>query len=98
MDDNIYLSDMIYHYVLKFSPEQNSATIVAGIMNGNGSGLHQLNEPGQIYVDNFGNIYIADSLNHRIQKWTPGAKQGITVAGGNGQGSQPNQLNTPQGV
>ncbi len=99
IDDNIYLSDEVYHYVFKFDPnQQNHTEIVAGDVNGNGNGSHQLNEPKQIYVDRFGNIYIADSKNHRIQKWKQGAKQGITVAGGNGQGSQPNQLDTPMGV
>ncbi|CAF3228787.1 unnamed protein product [Rotaria sp. Silwood2] len=99
LDDNIYLSDQINHYVLKFFPnQQNYSEIVAGDLNGKGNDSHQLNEPKQIYVDTWGNIYIADSNNHRIQQWAQGAKQGITVAGGNGQGSQPNQLNTPNGV
>ncbi|CAF1374933.1 unnamed protein product [Rotaria sordida] len=98
-DDNIYLSDQFYHYVFKFSPnQQNYSEIVAGDRNGKGNGSHQLNEPKQIYVDSSYNIYIADSQNHRIQKWAPGAKQGVTVAGGNGQGLEPNQLNTPTGV
>ncbi|CAF0965936.1 unnamed protein product [Rotaria magnacalcarata] len=97
-DDNIYISDQYYHYVLKFSPDQNSTEIVAGDINGKGNGSHQLNEPTQIYVNSFGDIYIADSKNHRIQKWVKGAKEGITVAGGNGLGSMPNQLNAPKGV
>jgi hypothetical protein len=49
-------------------------------------------------VDGAGNIYIADELNSRVQKWAPGATAGVTVAGGNGQGSAANQLNGPEGV
>ena len=43
-------------------------------------------------------MYIADLNNHRIQKWIPGASEGTTVAGGNGSGSNANQLNKPKGV
>jgi hypothetical protein len=44
-----------------------------------------------------GNIYGLDSGNHRIQKWTVGGTAWTTVAGGNGQGSDSNQFNNPQG-
>jgi sugar lactone lactonase YvrE len=48
-----------------------------------------------VYVDALQNVYIADYNNHRIQKWAPGATQGVTVAGGNGQGAGPAQLSLP---
>ncbi len=41
------------------------------------------------------NIYLVDLSNHRIQKWESGAAEGVTVAGGNGQGSAANQLSNP---
>lgn len=34
-----------------------------------GSALGEFNSPTGIAVDNSGNIYVADKLNHRIQKW-----------------------------
>ena len=49
-------------------------------------------------MDPSGNVYVADTYNHRIQKWTTGATSGITVAGGNGLGDANNQLNNPYGV
>lgn len=49
-------------------------------------------------VDLEGNIFIADDYSDRIQKWIPGAIQGMTVAGGNGLGSGDNQLSYPQDV
>ena len=48
-----------------------------------------------ISVDVSGNIYILDSGNDWVVKWTPGAVNGTIVAGGNGYGSNANQLATP---
>ena len=36
--------------------------------------------------------------NHRVMKWMKGAKEGIVVAGGQGQGNSLTQLSYPQGV
>jgi hypothetical protein len=49
-------------------------------------------------VDKAGNVFVADGLNERVQKWPPGAMEGITVAGGNGVGSALNQLSVPSGI
>lgn len=50
-----------------------------------------------MYVDSAGNIYRNDEQNHRISKLEVGATSWTTVAGGNGPGSDPNQLNQPKG-
>ncbi|WP_373942234.1 FG-GAP-like repeat-containing protein [Polaribacter sejongensis] len=73
------------------------ATTVAG-GNGEGSALDQFSFPGAVFVDLAGNIYVADRSNDRIQKWAPGATEGITVAGGNGSGSAANQFYYPNGL
>jgi len=49
-------------------------------------------------VDSVGNIYIADDDHNSVQKWLPGASGGVTVAGGNGAGSNADQLNEPASV
>lgn len=61
-----------------------SPKIIAGRKTGNGSGStpELLYEPHGIHIDRSGNIYVADAGNHRIQKWAPGASEGITIAGG----------------
>ena len=66
--------------------------------DGFGYGPTQLDEPGKIDIDTQGNLYIADTGNHRIQKWEHGGLSGTTVAGGNGMGNETNQLNTDPSV
>ena len=68
--------------------------------NGCGSGLHQLQGPNSCYVH--GNaLYVADSGNHRILKFSLESNRtiyGTVVAGGNGMGNATNQLYTPRAV
>ncbi|CAF5036364.1 unnamed protein product, partial [Rotaria sp. Silwood1] len=73
---------------------------VAGVTGSLGSTPDKLNEPRNIYVDPVtNNLYIADSGNHRIQKWLPGATNGTTVAGTSGTlGSSSTLLNMPRDV
>ncbi len=72
-----------------------NSIIVAG---GGTSDESQLYGPHDVAVDNNGNIFIVDNGRQRVQKWAPGATQGVTVAGANGKGSNLNQLFTPQGI
>jgi gliding motility-associated-like protein len=66
--------------------------------NGRGAAANQLDNAIAVFVDGTGNVYIADRLNNRVQKWPPGGVSGQTVAGGNGQGAQANQLSDPIGI
>lgn len=43
-------------------------------------------------------IYILDSELHRVTKWTSYATTAVLVAGGNGPGSDINQLSSPYGI
>ena len=72
--------------------------IVAGVTGVPGTAPNQLNEPWNIYVDSSNILYIADSQNHRIQRWLPGALTGTTVAGTGTAGSTSTDLNTPRDV
>ena len=40
-------------------------------------------------------MIVADCLNHRIMEWKRGATSGTVLAGGNGMGNRPDQLNWP---
>lgn len=77
------------------SEPTDAAVVVAGAKHDQGGTDEKLAQPLGIFVDGTGNLYIADSVNHRVQKWAPGAGQGDTVAGGNGGGAEANQLNGP---
>ena len=76
--------------------EYTISTVAGG--NGAGAANDQFNFASGLYVDTSGNVYVADLLNHRVQKWAKGATSGITVAGGNGAGAAANQLNEPHGI
>ncbi|CAF1092811.1 unnamed protein product, partial [Didymodactylos carnosus] len=100
---NLYVSDVKNHRVLKWLPNTpaDSGIVVAG-GNGEGEAANQLYDPRGLFVDEFSNekgaIYVVDSSNHRVQKWLPDAREGVTVAGGNGKGSKLNQLQFPAAV
>ncbi|CAF3968520.1 unnamed protein product [Rotaria sp. Silwood1] len=61
-----------------------------------GSGSNQLNEPRDVAIDNYFNIYVSDAFNHRIQKYINGSTSGITLTSGGGSG--PSQVNYPTGL
>ena len=81
---------------VEFIAKLKACTVAGG--NGYGSAAKQLTLPYGIFVDPAGNVYVADRDNNRVQKWAPGATEGVTVAGGNGMGSGPNQLFNPYGI
>ncbi len=57
--------------------------ITATATNPLGALSNQMKNPGDIFVDALGNIYVPDAGNNRILKWVPGSTGGITVAGTN---------------
>ena len=70
--------------------------VVAG-GNGQGSALNQLDSPAFVLVDQYGTIYVSETLNNRITKWLSGSSTGIVIAGGS-VGFALNQLTTNYGI
>jgi uncharacterized protein (TIGR03437 family) len=74
-EDNLYIADYANHAIRKVSPD-GTITSVAGTGTRGFSGdngpakLADLNFPTAVAVDEAGNLYIADSSNHRIRKVT----------------------------
>ncbi|CAF1025405.1 unnamed protein product [Rotaria sordida] len=100
-DKNVYMSEEERHCILKWSPLTNTTTIVAGESRVSGPYADELNQPQGIFVDKTTSaLYIADLLNHRIQKWPKNALEGVTVAGSSDgkPGSDNASLDRPYGL
>ena len=78
-DGTTYVVDPQRDQVQKWTPGATEGITVAG-GNGDGKNSNQFDWPTGVYVDINGNIFVEDTkFNHRIQKWAPGATEGITV-------------------
>lgn len=82
---NLYVSDTEKHEVKRYRIGEKEGTIVAG-GRGKGAGLHQLNEPGYVFVDQQQNVYVSDTWNHRVMKWKIDAAKGTIVVRGSSRG------------
>ena len=58
-------------------------------------GLVQTPYPSAVLVDDNNNIYVAQYHAHRVTKWSPGATEGVLVAGCNWDGPNLNQVGNP---
>lgn len=99
--DNLYVSDQGNHRIQKFPPNSSIGVTVAGVTGERGilGEPNKLYYPRGIHVDSDGNLYIVDSSNSRVQKWSPNATSGVTVAGISGErGSDDFHLNNPSDV
>lgn len=73
-------------------------TTVGGITSSAGSSYSQLYNPSSIYVDPSRIMYILDTSNCRVLRWTPGEPMGFPVAGDSGCGSTLNRISTSYGM
>lgn len=87
------------HSIVQWKVGDTNWTLIAGSANGTtGSSSTLLNQPNGLTVDSSGNIYVADTLNNRIQLFLAGQSNGTTIAGTGGSGSGPDQLVGPRAV
>lgn len=94
-----YIVDAGNNRVVKWILGEPSGTLAAA--GSYGSLPDQLANPsvnGTVYVDENENIYVTDYINNRIQKFSSGLTNAITVAGGNGSGAASNQMKAPNGI
>lgn len=59
-----------------------NGTAIAGETGVAGAWSYQFNFPTAITFDQFGNMFVMDSGNNRIQRWSPSSTYGVTVASG----------------
>jgi tripartite motif-containing protein 71 len=67
---------------------------VIEIIGSRGTAIGEFQSPGGIAVDRLGNLYVADSYNHRVQRITPAGD----VAATGERGTRPGQFLNPQGI
>jgi len=69
-ESNVYVADYFNHLIRKITPEGLVSTLAGsiwGFRDGSGTSA-QFNNPTGVAVDAEGNVYVADSDNHRIRR------------------------------
>ena len=105
---NIYIAEYGNNIIRMVNTSGNISTIVGNTtlgFSGDGSKATSamLNQPTGVVVDGSGNVYIADSWNHRIRKVSSGnintiAGNGVLSYSGDGGPATSAQMNGPLGV
>ncbi|CAF5165989.1 unnamed protein product, partial [Rotaria sp. Silwood1] len=96
-NDDLYISNYDGHSITKWKIGETQGAFIAGTVGQNGNSSTHFFHPSTVALDKNGNMYIADTYNHRIQLFCHDLSQeGITIAGITGQsGNKNNQLNMP---
>ena len=85
VSNTLFAVDSNQSLVKKYSIGNVSGTTVAGSFNPvRGNLTTELSSPNDIAIDSYGNVYVADTNNHRIMLWSANATSGIQVAGTGG--------------
>ncbi|CAF2161504.1 unnamed protein product [Rotaria magnacalcarata] len=93
----LYITDTGNSRVQKWLSGAPNGTTVAGQPNGtSGSGPSLLQTPDSLVVDSNGNVYVVDTMSHRVQLWSYGSSFGIIVAETGISNSGNNQLSFPR--
>mmetsp|Transcript_22148 Transcript_22148/g.40734 ORF Transcript_22148/g.40734 Transcript_22148/m.40734 type:complete len:463 (-) Transcript_22148:59-1447(-) len=99
-DGSLYVCDTWSHRILRFEAGEQQPTVVAGTPNSIGTSANHLCFPSGVCFDKDGNLLVADTNNHRIQRFEPGSLSGTTVAGSTEgkSGSGLAELNMPTSI
>lgn len=66
---NVYVADRNNHRIQFFNPGQLNGITIAGITGVNSANNITLSSPRSVRLDSQLNLYVADTSNHRIQKF-----------------------------
>lgn len=105
----IYIADTGNHRIKKFTFSTGTVAFFAGtgkggLDNENQANNAQLNSPLGVHMNSVGNVYIADTLNHRVRKVSPDGSittqvgNGIPTFAGDGGAATQASLNSPSQV
>ncbi|CAF1372373.1 unnamed protein product [Adineta ricciae] len=82
---SLYISNFAANNVVRWVIGDHSWTLVAGSLTAeSGSTSTLLYYPSDVILDVSGNIYVADTYNHRVQLFLSGSKNATTIAGTTG--------------
>jgi sugar lactone lactonase YvrE len=97
---SLFITNYLAANVVKWTLGASTGTVVAGSVNGLPSNLpHALYGPSEVIFDSIGNMYVADTLNYRIQMFSNSQFNGTTIAGvANIFGTTPNLLYIPYAI
>ncbi len=84
---NVYIADAFNYRIRRVDADGNISTIAGtGASGFSGDGgpatAAQLNAPQSVTADSAGNVYIADTFNHRIRRLTPAATAAPRISAG----------------
>ena len=97
--NSLFIANFGAHTVVRWILGASSWILVAGVSGTSGSTSTLLYHPGDVALDFMGNVYVADTYNHRIQFFLAGDTNGTNIAGVTGvAGNVAHQLNLPFGV
>lgn len=96
----LYVADTNNNRIQKWMNNAEKGLTVAGSSQGIlGDDATKLANPTFVWVDEETEaLYIADTDNDRIQRWTPQQSTGTTVVGGEGRGNNSTQLSSPNAI
>ncbi|CAF3523115.1 unnamed protein product [Rotaria socialis] len=98
--NSLYIANANSNNIIKWVVNASTWTLIAGAPNGqSGSTSTFLNNPYNFIFDPSGNLYVADTNNHRIQLFLSGQFNGTTIAGVTAlSGSATNKFDSPQSL
>ena len=97
----VYIANTNQHTIVVWTPVNNFVTVVAGTNGVQGSSSTTMRFPVGVRRDSFGNLYVVDNNNHRIQlycRFPTVSSTARTIAGTGTAGSSATQLNFPSGL
>ncbi len=95
---NVYVADTGNHSIRKISPSGDVSTIAGGTSNSSSGDIDgiasvaRFNSPTALVVDTNGNIYVADSDNHKIRKIDTNGN--VSTVAGNGDSGDVDEIGT----
>ncbi|CAF1373985.1 unnamed protein product, partial [Rotaria sordida] len=100
-NENVFVADWSNQRIQFWKKDAKHGKTIAG--NGSrGEALNEFSYPSRVLLDSKKNIIVADTQNQRITRWSstydPKTSSGTIMAGGNGGGLNPYQLNNPFGL